>query len=104
MRAVFIVESARVSRTIARGLAVPQHTMEAYGSLERARRLDACGRSSDAAARTARGFLHGPQSMSGTLADLITLAHLSVSSPTTLPKSAGVPGMAMPPSSASRAL
>src|SRR5262245_29827296 len=35
---------------------------------------------------------------------LITFAHLSVSSATTLPKSAGLPAMIMPPSSASLAL
>src|SRR5262249_19883797 len=40
------------------------------------------------------------QSISGTLADLITLAHLSVSSAMTLPKSAGVPGMRTPPGAA----
>src|SRR5262249_30535217 len=37
-------------------------------------------------------------------ADLITLAHLSVSSAMSLPKSAGEPGSTVPPKSASRAL
>src|SRR5215467_12239513 len=84
-------------------------TTPAFAALRRAT-LPTRGRvKTEFAARADATHLNTPHSpehaySSATWPSLMTLAHFSVSAATSLPKSAGVPGVSMPPRSAKRAL